>query len=342
MDRFFPQHHRPGLFRTSAWLSAWLKAWGTHPQMKFLVAENKCPLDFGLCRFVDYKYRIIPLRTLIPVGASTSVLPSIRGEYFCFENPQHLTALLAESLHYQWDQFYIPDVMQKSEEFGIIQKFCAEHNFSLLIRGRAVSYGIDLRENTFQNYLKNLGSNTRLKLFNRRAKLTEKGLLKITNIWPDTDTFIALIDQFHLARWNQPCFSPCNATLIVTALKNLTEAGYAVDLSVMSLDGRPLSVMLDINVKGRIYNLQCGYIENFMSGVSLGTLHFGYQIESAFNAPSADYYDFMAGEGKHSNYKAAIANAQLDFVSVFIVKPPLLKLAYRINDYLKKYLRKNS
>jgi hypothetical protein len=340
MSKFFPQHHRPGLFRTAAWLSAWLEAWGTDSRLECLVDVNQHPLHLGLCRFVDYKYRIIPLRTLIPVGVATSALPTIRGEYFCFEEPQQFVALLTNSLHHRWDQFYIADIMRESEEFQIITRFCAEKNFSLLIRDDAVSYGVDLREGTFESYLKSLGSNTRLKLFNRRAKLSEKGLLKVTNIWPDAEKFITLIDEFHLARWEKRCFSPRNTTFIMAALKNLTEAGHTVDLSVMSLDDKPLSVMLDLKANGRIYNLQCGYIENFMPGVSLGTLHFGYQIEAAFNTPGVDYYDFMAGNGKHSNYKKAIANAQLDFVSVFVVKSPLLKLAYFANDFVKHHLRK--
>lgn len=337
MNKFFPPHHRPALFRTSAWLSAWLSAWGTHPRLTYLGNENNPSLTESLCSFTDYKFRVLPLRTIIPVGVATCVAPSIRGEYFCFEDPQQLLSLLTESLNHPWDQFYIPDLMVDSDEFEMINHFCTQHNFLLLIRDRSASYGVDLRNNNFSNYLKNLGSNTRLKLFNRRTKLTELGKLTVTNLWPDTEKFIALIDQFHWTRWNKPCFSTRNATLIVSALKNLTEAGHKVDLSVMSLDDKPLSAMLDINVNGRIYNVQCGYIENFMHGISLGTLHFGFQIEAAFNTPGVDYYDFMAGKGKHTNYKEAIANAQLDFVSVFIVKPALLKLAYRVNDYLKGY-----
>ncbi|HCS65048.1 MAG TPA: hypothetical protein DIW64_13820 [Cellvibrio sp.] len=341
MNQYFPQHHRPGLFRTSAWLSAWLTAWGTHPRLKCLSDINTQPLASGLCSFTDYKLRILPLKTIIPVGVATGVAPSIRGEYFCFEDPQQLKYLLDESLNHSWDQFYIPDLMLDSIEFDMIQDFCAQQHFSLLIRDKTTSYGVDVRSGTFADYLKNLGSNTRLKLFNRRTKLKELGALRVTNIWPDSEKFIALINQFHWKRWGEPCFLPRNTTQIINALNNLTDAGHSVDLSVLSLDDKPLSVMLDINVNGRVYNLQSGYIENFMHGVSLGTLHFGFQIEAAFNSPNVDYYDFMAGKGKHCNYKEAIANAQLEFVSVSMVKPALLKLAYRVNDYLKGYQQPN-
>lgn len=337
MNDYFPQHHRPGLFRTSAWLSAWLTAWGTHPRLKCLGDINTQPLVSGLCSFTDYKFRFLPLRTLIPVGVATGVVPSIRGEYFCFEDPRQLKSLLAESLSHYWHQFYIPDLMFDSAEFEIIKDFCSQQQFALLIRDKTTSYGVDVRNDTFTNYLKSLGRSTRLKLFNRRTKLMELGDLHITNIWPDTEKFIGLINQFHWERWNEPCFLPRNTTLIIHALNNLAAAGHGVDLSVLWLDDKPLSVMLDINVNGRVYNLQSGYIENFMHGVSLGTLHFGFQIEAAFNSPAVDYYDFMAGKGKHCNYKEAIANAQLDFVSVYIVKPALLQFAYHVNDYLKGY-----
>src|SRR5690625_5636520 len=42
---------------------------------------------------------------------------------------------------------------------------------------------------------------------------------------------------------------------------------------------------------------------------------FGYQIEAAFEA-GAEVYDFMAGAGKNSQYKASLANTQHEVVDL--------------------------
>jgi hypothetical protein len=91
--------------------------------------------------------------------------------------------------------------------------------------------------------------------------------------------------------------------------------------------------VLDINVNGRVYNLQSGYLENFAKGISLGTLHFGYQIEAAFKSEKVGFYDFMAGNGKNSNYKASLANKTAQFNTVILVRNPILKMLYKIRKW---------
>src|SRR5690606_40849246 len=71
--------------------------------------------------------------------------------------------------------------------------------------------------------------------------------------------------------------------------------------------------VFDISYQGRKYNLQTGYQENFHKSISLGTLHFGYQIEAAFRDPDVAFYDFMAGKGKNSDYKKSLANCSDEF-----------------------------
>jgi hypothetical protein len=97
--------------------------------------------------------------------------------------------------------------------------------------------------------------------------------------------------------------------------------------------------MLNIFVAGKIYNIQLGYEEGFDSKISLGTLHLGYEIERAFADQTVYAFDLLAGDGKTSNYKERIADPHSNFESIMIVRSPLLKTVFWVNDSVK-HLRK--
>lgn len=334
MPTNFKPEHRPGLFRLPLWLNAWKQAWGQVAGVIYLGDED-CPPYRQFYQFTEKKLHILPLTTLVPIGLNSAAIHSIRGEYFCCENGHQFEKLLAEAKGCQWDQFYLSDVILNSREHKALQEFCEEHNYNLLIRDYELSYGVDLSQTNFDSYLKGLGKNTRLKFYNRRTKLQSQGKLIVKNIWPDIDGFIQIINGFHQKRWGKLCFSPNNEQLMRLATQQMSLAGHGVDLSVMYFNDQPVSTMLDLEVNGRVYNIQSGYLEDFMSGVSLGTLHFGFQIEAAFNNPQVNYYDFMAGRGKNANYKASMANARLPFISLLIIRNPIIRWLYKINDLIK-------
>ena len=89
-------------------------------------------------------------------------------------------------------------------------------------------------------------------------------------------------------------------------------------MQAMLLDGKPISVLYDVICKGRRYNLQSGFAEHTLQGLSPGALHMGYAIEAAIK--SGQEYDFLAGCGKNQNYKANIANRQAIIKTVTVEK----------------------
>jgi hypothetical protein len=332
-DEFFPPHHRQGLFYSSAWQKAWHEAYGSHPAIKLHP-------EAGLYTYPQKLKGLLPVRSATPTGATSPGTRSIRAEYLVLagaetvlEAQQFLEKLTAEK---NWHQLCLPDIPEGSPEFEAIQT--AARNLGLQVREqeRNTAFAVDISIGGFENYLTGLGKNTRLKLFNRRKKLEEAGKVALENWWPDRrNAFYELLNQFHQKRWGKPCYHGRNQTFIEDLLTRLDQAGAHVDLSVITLDGEPVSTTLDIAAQGRCYNLQAGYAEDLVKNVSLGTLHLGYQIEKAFQA-KYDHYDFMAGEGKNTQYKASLANCHADLITLMLVRHPLLKLAYRLQDRLSK------
>lgn len=121
---------------------------------------------------------------------------------------------------------------------------------------------------------------------------------------------------FHLQRWGKPCYAGENLLFIQKIFDALYADGKFVDLSVLSLNDKPISAVLDIHYGSRIYNFfSVWFCPETSKNISLGIIHFGYQIESACNNPMIDYYDFMAGAGKQVDYNQSISTNKLEFVT---------------------------
>jgi Acetyltransferase (GNAT) domain len=343
---YFPCTHRPGLFRSQAWLDAWQIAWGDHSAIT-RAAGSARPLAFSespLTLAAPYTYihiikKILPVKTGFPLGISTSAAPSIRSEYFVLPGAEAMAVDLAARNFIQqiakcrWQQFYIPDLLDASADYSALARAAAQQGWRWVVIDKNTSYGIVAKHGSFHSYLTALGANTRLKLFNRRKNLAALGAVEINNIWPDKKYFLALINAFHQQRWGKPCYQGRNENFIGLLLDGLARAGHHINLSLMTVAGEPVSVLLDVTINGRVYNLQSGYIENFAKNIALGTLHLGYQIEAAFTCADVDFYDFMAGKGKNANYKAALANTSAQFNSIMLVRNPMLKWLYRLQGY---------
>lgn len=347
-EHYFPDSQKPGLFRSAAWLSAWKECWGDHQKIAILPGPVNCQeivsLYASFCRAQIYKKGLLRLTTAFPLGVSTAVVPSIRSEYFFFpadEHPleQRITTYFDRALSHQWDQFYFPDILMSSPEYPLLLKLAKINNLYPVFETKENTYGIAVKNGDFAQYLAGLGKNTRLKLFNRRKNLAACGEITVENIWPDRERFFYLLDDFHQKRWGKACYRGRNKDFIDALLNNLDAQGCEVDLSILSVDGTPLSALLDVRVNGRQYNLQSGYIENFDKHISLGTLHFGYQIEAAFNHPAIAFYDFMAGKGKHADYKKHMATHSDQFISLYLIRSPWLKALYKLHDLFKRRSR---
>lgn len=335
MSDFFPASNYPGIFTTHQWIDAWQKAWSDCEAIAVLRPHS----DIDSCRdgFYTYKqtrFRGIKVTTLFSAGISTPLSPSLRSEYFHLPQDSAEQFLTAAQV-FQWDQFYIPDLMLASPQYLHLCAAAEAKAFKIIVRDHSTSYAVRLQGNNFADYLKGIGSNTRLKLFNKREKLYQLGEVRVENLWPRVDEFIGLLNQFHLQRWGKPCYSGRNLQQITGFLTQIALVGGAPDLSVIYCNDQAVSVVLDLNYCGRIYNIQSGYREKFQDGISLGTLHFGFQLEKAF-ASGAEFYDFMAGNGKNSDYKKSLATHSATFVSVMIVRSRLLRTLYALKDLLNR------
>lgn len=324
-DRFLQQNNCYTLFQTDAWRRAWAEAWlpflNSHPDIEI---ESSVPVYHCRHRI----RRLVPVESTVSFGCPARGVPSIRSEYGSWQEE------LPELIRRTRQQLVLPDVVEGSGSAGAIHATASAEGHRVITKDPSTAYSVDLSHGTFQEYLSSLSANTRVKLYNRRKRLAQLGSIEIINMWPDIDGFIAILNDFHQRRWGRPCYSGNNLRFIKRLLKHLHNDGYGIDLSALKVDREIESVVLDLQIDGRTYNLQMGFNESIAKGVSLGMLHFGYQLEGGFLSKTQQVYDFMAGRGKKSNYKEALANQYCKMSTLVVVKSLWLKTLYRLQGAL--------
>lgn len=319
------------VFQSKAWQSAWWDTWGNEPGLRLVRKWNG--ETSGL---YESRYRlkgVLPVRSLQFVGTSYRSLRTPRTEYnrFCPAGVSG-SALLRELVGVletnPWSEVVFSDLLSGSEELSALVTIAATHKWAFRINAADEGYAV-ASDGSFEDYLASLGSNSRLRLYNRRKLLAAQGEVRTENAWPNrADEFFDALNRFHRARWKKDCVTERSREFHMKFLTRIGAEGGHPLLSVMTCNERIVSVLYSVWFGGVVYNIQAGFEENFHKKLSLGSLHFGYAIEEAFRRSDTVKFDFLAGEGKNEDYKSRFATENYQFISVMLVKSMLFRALY--------------
>jgi len=309
MDQVAIQSESPGsVFRTRAWVQAWIDTWGSHPKIQLIdLGGRKDPLEQVYIASQVFK-KCLPIKVLNLAGVGSSSVSTPRAEYIDLMpfiqlagNPVELARLL---MPLKWQRFNIPDVLDSSGTFPQLQVIAAHTSGILHRHTRELAYSVVPQP--WPEYVAGLGANTRLAYINRRKNLLQQANVEQEN-WPleRAEQFFTWLNQFHCERWANPCYSLESQKFLKNFGTRLIDEGGCLLFRVLRVNGQVTAVLLDIQWRDTCYNLQSGFLETSFPKIALGSLHMGYDIEQALQQGLR--YDFMAGQGKHSNYKERIA-----------------------------------
>jgi len=276
------------------------------------------------------------------IGKRYSGSEGIRSEYMDFiiqtdrQKTGMLEVLTAINDDRSWTELSLNDFNTDSPNYPVIKSWLSKQKYYSRIESQGNAFIVDCSLD-FDSYLKTLGKNTRLKLYNRRKLLEKKGCVEIEFInQGNMEQFFELINAWQVQRWGTPFLNEMNQCFFNQALGLSSDKLSLKYTSVLKLDGKPLSIMVNIDSNDSIYNIQTGYIEDFDKKIALGTLHMGYMLEHSFEVPKIKVFDFLEGRGKNSNYKSRIAIEGRELESRRWFRSGLLKLTFRFYD---KYFR---
>lgn len=300
------------VFRTEAWVQAWLDVWGKSSHIRLIdLGGRNNPLEYIYTEKTLLR-KIVPVKQINLAGVGGVHISSPRAEY------NHINSILnlhggvfefAQALKKKtWQEFVMKDVLQTDESLSQFQQIADLLGAYYHLQKSEPAYHVDAAD--FNEYLSQLGANTRLKYFNRRKGLQAKGNIERTYYAiQHAKEFFVLLNKFHVLRWGRPCYSADSQVFMVNFQERLQAQGGQVIMEQLSVNGEAVSVIYDVIWQGRRYNFQSGYLENRFPKIALGAIHLGYGIEAAVK--SGQVYDFMAGGGKNANYKANIANRSI-------------------------------
>ncbi len=329
------------LFMSWEWLSTWWDIFAEpNMSLRLFVAQDSFGKLMGIAPFylsTVITKKIHRTKRLQFIGNCWRGQPTMRTELldFIVDNAcsREVIGALYEYIDSsaEWDELVLSDMNKKSETFQILSEQKLIKNSYYRSAEEFESYHLNILGN-FTDFCSLLGKNTRLKLVNRRKLLETLGKVEFHEVTDgDLSSSFDLLNSLHKQRWGNPVFEGKRLQFNRTVAQ-LMALKKGLLFSILTLDGKPVSIQFNYILDKHEYNIQAGFDEDFHKKISLGYLHFGYEIESAFKK-KLKVYDFLAGEGKNTQYKARLTSCTTKIVCMQIIRSNVLKILYRLYDY---------
>ena len=336
----FARADNPLIFASWHWLQSW---WCSMPELsrrsltvRVFVVRDETGRWLGLAPMVVGSIRRsgLPVRCMQFMGGAYGQKSIFRTEYNDFLIDSDVAQPVAAELHAAiaarrgWDELVLADVPAGAK---VLEYASGAANANLLDRIVADDLGYRAHlDQGFEHYLANLSGSARRHLFNKRKRLEKLGSVRLEPVtddnWPD---FVRILNAFHERRWGHPVIRDTRRKFLDQLLAGGAAPRQAS--SLLLLDERPISALLDIDYNGRRYNLQAGFDSKVDSAISPNLLHFGYSMEAAA-ADGIAHYEFLIGNGKHHNYKQSIATEEISAQSHEYVRSRWLRTLYAAHD----------
>jgi hypothetical protein len=337
------------LFMSWEWMSSWWKVYAD-PSMhlKLVVAIDKDSgvlLGIAPIYLTELKVKgVLKIKRLQFIGNCWNGKPAIRTELLEFIVDQQyqtdvvnlLWSHISEEI--DWDEFAFKDLLINSATFEKIQYLSSKKTFELRITDRYLNYHLILGSD-FTSYLKSLSQNTRRRIFNKRKELNKSdGIKFLPDPFSDIESGLAELNRLHQARWHKLVFSN-QGWKFHRRLIELISSKAAVQFSSIYHHNNVISIQYNFLLNNQKYNIQAGFDTDFNSKLPLGYLHFGFEIEHCYDQ-NIEKYHFLAGEGKNTDYKKQLTDNGTEIVDCILIRHPVLRLLYYLNDFARSFLQK--
>ena len=328
------------LFMSWEWLSTWWHCFGTKGEMKlqlFAAYDNNILVGLAplfLTSAVSKKFvKTARLQFLGNIWRGDSTM---RTELLDFivdrEFEDEIIRTLFNSINEQpdWDEFILSESNTNSKTYQLLvnEKLIGRSYYRYAETYK--SYFLKV-VGSFEKYCGVLGKNTRLKFINRRKLLEKLGDVAFYEYSGGAiSDYFDILNSLHLKRWGRPVFEGERLEFNYRVAQLLSKKDQ-LSFSMILFNDKPISIQYNYTVNKHTYNIQAGFDEDFHNKISLGYLHFGYAVELCFKN-KMDVYDFLAGEGKNTQYKERLTSTSEEIVCMQLVRSNFVKFLYIIFD----------
>jgi hypothetical protein len=232
-----------------------------------------------------------------------------------------------------WDELYVSYTPEGGPTHRMFRQVAAECGGYLRVADYMEAWEISL-EGDFESFLASLGSGTRARLMGSRKRLAEAGEV-CERLLPadEMDAGWDIFGRLHESRWHR-AFSDHWRRFYGTIA--MAQAGQGVPvMSVLEFNGEPISLLVNFRAGRREYSMASAFVPVDVKRVSPGWLHLGLAIERAY-ADGMQVFDFLGGEGKNEQYKAAFGGHSMQLLCLQLLRRGRLKWLYRGWDDARK------
>jgi hypothetical protein len=284
--------------------------------------------------------KFIPCRQLLFIGSSPRISNTVRSEYLNFichkkrEKDINLAVFKYLAEDPNWDRLVLSDVKVDSELFALVTS-SDNMNSEWYSRSILKDSGIRIhRSKGLDQYKQHLSPSNRREIFNRRTRLSVAKIEHTKKVQAFCDEFFAKLNELHWLRWKKPCFDD-QALEFHRTLIEFEDAPFTANFGLIDIENDVSSIVYNIDYNQTRFNLQLGFAQPKDKKLSLGLLQLGFSIEDFFLNTKLNFFDLLAGQGKHSFYKEKFNGEAYRLFSIEIIRHPLLQRIYKLYDYVK-------
>lgn len=330
------------LFMSWHWLTTWwtLQKGPLDLTLEVFAAETDDGRVLGLAPMTlrQVRHRGGPGgRRLEPLGNLWRQAGAPLTEYVTFpadsSSSFEITRGLVESIFDSpgWDDLCLSFMPQESDSWHCILSH-AEGLPDVYVRSveTITAHTIDLKEG-FEAFLGELGSKTRLRVFNGRKRLSKLGTVDF--VVCDDHTFdegLRILDRLNEERRGKPLFTGSRGEFYRRIAGKALEEG-TLALSHLTLEEEPLAAALNLRAGDREYGIALGIGMPPPKGVSPGYLQIGFMVEQCCS-DGIRFFDFLAGKDTAKDYRKHFPTEVSKIGHAQIVRGRLLGALYRSYD----------
>lgn len=337
------------LFMGWAWTKSWWEIFGREAgaEWRGIVARDESGTAVGMAPLVLYRGALkspFTVRRLGTAGGFFRGMETVLTQYTQLlgdlrDSPGILPCMLdLLDQRRDWSELVVGHTPRDSLGFDVLMDE-AERRGWYPRYGAMTSYLIDTA-GSFDDYCAALTPSIRRRLLHHRRRLERHGQISVVDLSArEVPDGLSILNQFCVAHRGRPALDATRLSFHRRVMEELGEA--AVCVSVLRVGDRPVSVNYLLHVGDRTYGVAMGFDHTLDNSISLGTLHLGYLIESAFGS-GVRSYDLMTGVSGEGNWKEALATRTIPMADLQLVRNRALACAYRAYRPLEERRRRRA
>ena len=330
------------------WLGAWWKAYQDKDYELCILLAFRGNELIGIAPFyLIYKSwkNIFPIRRLLFLGTKEGNLISEFMDIIHRDGEEEAVTheifkfIVSEDL---CDDLALHNICTLSKTISVLQQIAKERKFLYIVNGMYESPYINLPAN-YNDFLSRCSKKLRYNIKNNQKMIVKYDniVFRKTNNLLELESDFAELIRLHEQRWESRQLAGAFAgerffSFQKMVMQDMLRNGH-LELRFLSVSGKNIAAVYNINYKGKIYFFQAGLDLSFDKDLSPGLLLHSYCIEEAIKDGLKEYDFLLMGNDIMDSYKKRWTKDYRHECDIYMARPGAIKLMMSVRNKTKKF-----